>query len=281
MFADEDETREPLQVRQRSFDEGDLRGPGADERAVSWPVCVSQLGSREAACHRVANPGHPQQSRRDQVPYCPTDPGMQCHTAGHQTALPQNPFTNGVTLALVGVEDVVLRVPLLRAARRTRGWTRCPRIRRNSHSRQYSASLWLRGLQTSQQLLRSERMLHSGHRALVVVIGTGSTAGALLFGMASTASAEPPPPAPPGCSAGDLAQVSGAVGTAMSGYLFSHPEVNDFFTSLRGLPNEELRADVQTYMDAHPQTQSEITGIRQPLTDLRTRCDAPAPVLGG
>jgi len=124
-------------------------------------------------------------------------------------------------------------------------------------------------------------MLHLGHRALVVVIGTGATAGALLFGMASTASAEPPPPAPPGCSAGDLAQVSGAVGTAMSGYLFSHPEVNDFFTSLRGLPNEELRADVQTYMDAHPQTQSEITGIRQPLTDLRTRCDAPAPVLGG
>jgi hemophore-related protein len=124
-------------------------------------------------------------------------------------------------------------------------------------------------------------MLHLGHRALVVVIGTGATAGALFFGMASSASAEPPPPAPPGCSAGDLAQVSGAVGTAMSGYLFSHPEVNDFFTSLRGLPNEELRADVQTYMDAHPQTESEITGIRQPLTDLRTRCDAPAPVLGG
>ncbi len=127
-------------------------------------------------------------------------------------------------------------------------------------------------------------MLQSGQttrRALVVVIGTGATAGALLFGVASTASAEPPPPAPPGCSAGDLAQVSGAVGTAMSGYLFSHPEVNDFFTSLRGLPNEELRADVQTYMDAHPQTESEITGIRQPLTDLRTRCDAPAPVLGG
>ena len=127
-------------------------------------------------------------------------------------------------------------------------------------------------------------MLQSGQtrrRALVGVMGAGALAGAILVGGASAASAEPPPPAPPGCSAGDLAQVSGSVGTAMSGYLFTHPEVNDFFTSLRGQPNEELRGNVQTYMDAHPQVESEITGIRQPLTDLRTRCDAPAPVPGG
>ena len=124
-------------------------------------------------------------------------------------------------------------------------------------------------------------MLQSGQtrrRALVGVMGAGALAGAILVGGASAASAEPPPPAPPGCSAGDLAQVSGSVGTAMSGYLFTHPEVNDFFTSLRGLPNEELRGNVQTYMDAHPQVESEITGIRQPLTDLRSRCDAPAPL---
>ena len=124
-------------------------------------------------------------------------------------------------------------------------------------------------------------MLLSGldlRRTLVGVMGTGALAGAMLFGGASSASAEPPPPpAPPGCSAGDLAQVSGTVGTAMAGYLFTHPDVNDFFTSLRGLPNEELRGDVRNYMDAHPQVESEITGIRQPLTDLRTRCDAPAP----
>ena len=124
-------------------------------------------------------------------------------------------------------------------------------------------------------------MLQSGQtmrRALVGVMGAGALAGAILVGGASSASAEPPPPAPPGCSAGDLAQVSGSVGTAMSGYLFTHPEVNDFFTSLRGQPNEELRGNVQTYMDAHPQVESEITGIRQPLTDLRNRCDAPAPL---
>ena len=119
---------------------------------------------------------------------------------------------------------------------------------------------------------------HDLRRTLVGVTSNGALAGAVVFGGASSASAEPPPPAPPGCSAGDLAQVSGSVGTAMAGYLFTHPDVNNFFTSLRGLPNEELRGNVQNYMDAHPQVESEITGIRQPLTDLRTRCDAPAPV---
>ena len=66
----------------------------------------------------------------------------------------------------------------------------------------------------------------------------------------------------------------------MGAYLFSHPDVNNFFTSLRGLPHEELRGRVQTYMDANPQVEAEINGIRQPVTDLRNRCDAPAPVAG-
>jgi len=66
----------------------------------------------------------------------------------------------------------------------------------------------------------------------------------------------------------------------MAAYLFSHPDVNDFFTSLRGLPNEEIRGDVQNYMSAHPQVESEINGIRQPVTELRNRCDAPPPAGG-
>ena len=131
-------------------------------------------------------------------------------------------------------------------------------------------------------------MLQSGRtmrRALVGVIGTGAMAGAMLFGGTSLAFAEPtptpPPPAEPvpGCTAADLAQASGIVGTAMAEYMFSHPDVNNFFTSLRGLPNEELRGRVQTYLDANPQVETDINGIRQPVTDLRNRCDAP-PALG-
>lgn len=33
-------------------------------------------------------------------------------------------------------------------------------------------------------------------------------------------------------------------------------------------------------MDAHPQVQTDINGIRQPLTDLRARCDLAAGPLG-
>ena len=121
--------------------------------------------------------------------------------------------------------------------------------------------------------------VRSARRVSAGLIGSGALAGATLLGAAALAIAQPPPPpAPtPGCTAADLAQVSGIVGTAMGNYLFTHPDVNTFFTSLRGLPNEEIRGRVQSYMDANPQVQSEVNGIRQPLTDLRNRCDVQAP----
>jgi heme-binding protein len=126
----------------------------------------------------------------------------------------------------------------------------------------------------------SERTFRS---ALAGLIG----AGAVLFGGVALASADPTPvplpapaPPPPGCTAADLAVASGTVGTAMGDYLFTHPWVNDFFTSLRGLPYNEVHDRVQTYMDANPQTEAEINGIRQPVTDLRSRCDLAQPQLG-
>jgi heme-binding protein len=115
----------------------------------------------------------------------------------------------------------------------------------------------------------------SVRRRLVSVIG----ACAVLQAGVCTAAADPGPAAAPNCTAGDLAVASGTVGTAMGDYLFGHPDVNDFFTSLRGLPNSEIHDRVQSYMDAHPQTESDINGIRQPLTELRTRCDlGPSPI---
>ncbi len=117
----------------------------------------------------------------------------------------------------------------------------------------------------------------AGHRAMAGLIGSGAMAAAILFGGASSALAQPAPepaaPPPPNCTAADLAQVSGAVGTGMGVYLFTHPEVNNFFTSLRGKPDDEVRAAVQDYMNANPQVEAEINGIRQPLKDLRERCD--------
>ena len=123
-------------------------------------------------------------------------------------------------------------------------------------------------------------MLVSGRTVRNAVVGVVAS-GTMLIGGAALASADPTPAVPPpNCTAGDLAVASGTVGTAMGDYLFSHPDVNDFFTSLRGQPNAQIHDRVQTYMDAHPQVQSEINGIRQPLTDLRSRCDLAASPLG-
>lgn len=107
-----------------------------------------------------------------------------------------------------------------------------------------------------------------------------ASSGVLIVGGAAVAAADPGPPVPPpNCTAADLAVASGTVGTAMGDYLFSHPDVNDFFTSLRGQPSTEIHDRVQTYMGAHPQTEAEINAIRQPLTDLRSRCDlGPSPL---
>jgi len=122
-------------------------------------------------------------------------------------------------------------------------------------------------------------MLVSGRILRSAAIGALG-AGAMLFGGVSLASADPVPTVPPpNCTAGDLAVASGTVGTAMGDYLFSHPDVNNFFTSLRGQPNAQIHDQVQTYMNAHSQVESEINGIRQPLTDLRSRCDlGPSPL---
>jgi hemophore-related protein len=129
-------------------------------------------------------------------------------------------------------------------------------------------------------------MLMSGHairHAAVGVLGFGAIAAAVLFGGAPSAFAQPTPtpspepagPPPPGCTAADLAAVSSGVAAATSDYLFGHPDVNNFFTSLRGLPREELPDRIRTYMDANPQARSDLTAIRQPLTDLRNRCQEP------
>ena len=111
-------------------------------------------------------------------------------------------------------------------------------------------------------------------KALAITIGAG---GVLIGGGAAVAAAEPlpPPPPPPNCTAADLAGVSTGVTAATSAYLFTHPDVNAFFTGLKGLPREELRAQVQQYADTHPQVKAELQGIRQPMVDFRNRCGAP------
>ena len=116
----------------------------------------------------------------------------------------------------------------------------------------------------------------TAHRAVAGGIGTGAIAGAMLVGVASTAAADPPAP-PPNCTAADLAGVSSGVSAATSSYLFSHPDVNAFFTGLKGQPRSEVTDDVQNYLNANPQVQADLQGIRQPLIDFRNGCGVPNP----
>ena len=118
-------------------------------------------------------------------------------------------------------------------------------------------------------------------RLVACGIGAGAIAGATLFGAVASAMADPPDTAPspvsaaeppPNCTAADLAGVAAGVAAGTSAYLFTHSDVNDFLTSLKGQPLSDIRGDLQNYMNANPQVHADLLGIRQPLTDLRNRC---------
>lgn len=92
----------------------------------------------------------------------------------------------------------------------------------------------------------------------------------------ATATAEPPP-RPPNCTAADLANVASGVAGATSTYLWAHPDVNDFYTSLHSREQEEVPDATRAYFDANPQAHADLAGIRQPLTDFRDRCGIAPP----
>jgi heme-binding protein len=117
----------------------------------------------------------------------------------------------------------------------------------------------------------------TARRAVAGAVGTSAIAGAMLFGALPSAMADDPANNPPNCTAADLAGVASGVSASTSTYLFTHPDVNWFFTSLEGQPREDIRDDVRTYLDANPQTKADLTGIRQPLVDLKNRCGAASP----
>lgn len=120
----------------------------------------------------------------------------------------------------------------------------------------------------------------AGRRVVAGAMGAGAIAGAMTFGAIPSAMADDPALNPPNCTAADLAGVAAGVSAATSAYLFTHPDVNWFFTSLEGLPRDEVRTEVADYLADNPSVKADLTGIRQPLVDLKNRCGAaPAPDL--
>ncbi|AYM41547.1 heme-binding protein [Mycobacteroides chelonae] len=101
-------------------------------------------------------------------------------------------------------------------------------------------------------------------RAAVVILG--GVAALALSGPAIAAAD------PPNCTAADMAGVATGVSAATSTYLFTHPDVNEFFTSLKGQPKDQVRDKARQYLDENPQVKADLQEIRQPLGDFRERC---------
>jgi hemophore-related protein len=117
---------------------------------------------------------------------------------------------------------------------------------------------------------RTTRLLASG------TIIAGGLLGAALFGGIPSALADQDPGAnPPNCTAADLEGVKAGVSAATSAYLFTHPDVNNFVSGLHGLSRAQVATKMKAYMAANPQVKDDMTGIRQPLIDLKDRCAAP------
>jgi heme-binding protein len=117
---------------------------------------------------------------------------------------------------------------------------------------------------------RNARLLASG------TIVAGGLLGAALFGGIPSALADQDPAAnPPNCTAADLEGVRSGVAAATSAYLFTHPDVNNYVTSLKGLSRAQVAAKMKAYMAANPDVKADMAGIRQPLVDIKDRCGAP------
>ena len=108
-----------------------------------------------------------------------------------------------------------------------------------------------------------------------LMCGVSALGAAILLATAAPAAADDP--APPNCTAADLAGVLTGVSAAMSAYLFTHPDVNAFFTDLKGLPRDQQRQHLQDYLDANPQVEAEVRGIRAPSQEFRDRCEVELP----
>ncbi len=118
-------------------------------------------------------------------------------------------------------------------------------------------------------------------RAIEGAIGTGALAGAMLFGAAACigpAGIHPRPRATT-TTTGVYGRRTGPrdVGRHVRHVELptAHPAVNDFFTSLKGQPKDQISAQVQTYLDANPQVRADLQGIREPSVNFRERCGVP------
>ena len=98
----------------------------------------------------------------------------------------------------------------------------------------------------------------------------GAAVATALLALSPLAAAEPP-----NCTSADLEGVRAGVDASTSAYLFTHPDLNRFMSTLRGLSRQQVAEQVKGYLATHPQENAEMLGIRQPLLDLKNHCGGP------
>ncbi|AKS33332.1 heme-binding protein [Mycolicibacterium goodii] len=94
--------------------------------------------------------------------------------------------------------------------------------------------------------------------------------GAVMLSAAETAAADTP-----NCTTADATSVMAGVSANMTAYLFTHPDVNNFFTGLQGQSKSSVARQTKTYLSENPQVRAELDAIRAPAIDLRNRCNIP------
>lgn len=110
----------------------------------------------------------------------------------------------------------------------------------------------------------------SVRNTLLAAVGSG----AMLLAAVQPAHAQP---APPNCTAADLSGIMSGVTAATSAYLFTHPPVNEFFTTLGDVPDQDKGEVLAAFLDSNPQVKAELSAIRQPAKDFRSRCGGGVP----
>ncbi|MDO3068988.1 heme-binding protein [Mycobacteroides abscessus] len=107
-------------------------------------------------------------------------------------------------------------------------------------------------------------------RRIIPYLAVMAISAGVGIGGAGRALAEPGDT--PNCTAADLAGITSGVAAASSVYMYTHPDVNSFFTGLKGRSAKDIRAAVQEYLSANPGVREDLRQIRQPMTDFKSRC---------